>query len=125
MRYKTIRIGKKCISEHTLIAERVLGKKLPDGALVHHWDRNKQNNENKNLAIFPSDAYHRLIHTRMDSFENTGHPDWLKCQRCHKWDDPENGLMWVGTQTRGTGLVARHRACQTEYTRNLKKGKSG
>lgn len=37
--------------EHVVIAEQALGKQLPKGALVHHFDEDRANNENGNLVI--------------------------------------------------------------------------
>lgn len=51
--------------EHIQVAEKALGKPLPKGAVVHHWDNNPLNNSPGNLLICPSQAYHMLIHKRM------------------------------------------------------------
>lgn len=56
--------GKKKM-EHISVVEKALGKKLPKGAVVHHVDRNRRNNTNKNLVGCPSQAYHLLLHKRM------------------------------------------------------------
>lgn len=63
--YKIIR-GK---GEHIIKAEKALGKKLPKGAIVHHVDEDKGNNENSNLVICPDHAYHMLIHARTRKYE--------------------------------------------------------
>jgi hypothetical protein len=54
----------KYIYEHRLIAEKVLGRYLPDGAEVHHIDGNGLNNENDNLVICQNCEYHKLLHKR-------------------------------------------------------------
>lgn len=41
--------------EHIRVAERVLGKPLPAGAIVHHWDENRLNNDPANRM----NAYYR------------------------------------------------------------------
>ncbi len=50
---------------HVVVAEKALGKSLPKGAVVHHIDRNKQNNKPTNLVVCPNQAYHLLLHKRM------------------------------------------------------------
>lgn len=65
MRYKYIGTGPDKVREHILVAERVLGHKLPPGAQVHHVDRDGLNNRPDNLVICDSAAYHNLLHRRM------------------------------------------------------------
>lgn len=50
---------------HVLVAEKALGKSLPKGAVVHHVDRNRQNNTSTNLVVCPNQAYHLFLHKRM------------------------------------------------------------
>ncbi len=50
--------------EQKLIAEKVLGRKLNFGEVVHHIDCNKKNNKNSNLLIC-SRGYHSWLHWRM------------------------------------------------------------
>lgn len=49
---------------HTVIAEKILGRKLKRNECVHHVDLNKSNNLNSNLVICDL-AYHRFLHHRM------------------------------------------------------------
>lgn len=97
--------------EHIDVAERALGKPLPFGAIVHHVDENRSNNDPSNLVICPSRAYHALIHRRMRALAACGNPSWLKCSICGTYDAPENlavNAKWS---------VARHRACMTRVAR--------
>jgi HNH endonuclease len=80
----------KRIAEHRLIVERILGKPLPPGAVVHHVDENRLNNDPANLVVCPSNKYHQLIHQRMNAYAATGNPNWRKCPYCGKYDDPAN-----------------------------------
>lgn len=75
---------------HRHIAEKALGKPLPKGAVVHHWDRNRMNNANENLLICPDHAYHRLIHRRMEAMEATGDPSARRCEICGGYDSPDD-----------------------------------
>lgn len=49
---------------HRVVAERLLGRPLAPGEIVHHEDRNKLNNEPENLFVFPSQAEHARHHSR-------------------------------------------------------------
>jgi len=95
--------------EHVMIVERILGKKLPKRAVVHHWDRDQTNNKHENLLVCPNQAYHLLIHQRMRALESCGHVDWRKCQYCKQYDDPNN--LNMGKRT------TFHRECRNEYDR--------
>jgi hypothetical protein len=47
-------------SEHRLIAERVLGRKLALGEVVHHIDGIKTNNRESNLCVLDNDTHNRF-----------------------------------------------------------------
>ena len=47
---------------HRDVAEKKLGRKLRKGEVVHHKDRNKQNNSPGNLWVFRSQAEHDRVH---------------------------------------------------------------
>ena len=94
---------------HVLVAEKALGKPLPAGAAVHHWDENRSNNDPSNLLICPSNAYHRLIHQRMKAFDSCGNANWRKCYFCQQYSDPK--LM----ESNGHGF--KHTECRREATR--------
>src|SRR5882672_9646293 len=97
--------------EHVLIVEKVLGKKLPEEAEVHHVDGNKSNNDPKNLVVCPDSAYHKLLHQRQRALDACGHADWLKCQRCLQYDDPKNMYLFPRKNW------GKHRECENKYHR--------
>lgn len=102
--------------EHIRVAERVLGKPLPAGAIVHHWDENRLNNDPANLVICPSSGYHRLLHQRMDALKACGHAHWRKCRFCQKHDAPENLFI--------SKTNVHHRECMNAYYRAQRKERS-
>lgn len=102
------------VFEHILVAEKALGHYLPNGSSVHHIDKNKQNNANSNLVICQDEAYHQLLHRRMDALRESGHADYRKCWVCKKWDDPANMRFHKNGRTESF----EHHSCANEYQRN-------
>lgn len=47
---------------HRFMAEKMIGRKLKPGEIVHHIDGDKQNNHPDNLAVLPSQSAHMAIH---------------------------------------------------------------
>lgn len=62
--YLTKKVGGKYRPTHLHIAEAALGRPIPKGVQVHHFDENKHNNSPSNLVICQDQAYHRLLHVR-------------------------------------------------------------
>ena len=87
--YLRIRKGGLPKGEHIFIAEKILGRPLKKGEVVHHVDGNGLNNRHSNLVVCDR-KYHALIHRRMRAFQACGNPGWRKCQFCKKYDSPHN-----------------------------------
>lgn len=68
--------------QHRVIAERVLGRILADGEVVHHEDKNRKNNVLTNLIVFKSKADHN--HHHHGSCLNHGEPCKCDCIRLHE-----------------------------------------
>ena len=88
--YVTISTIDGKIKQHILIAEHAIGRRLPIGAEVHHFNRNKSDNRNQNLVICPDRKYHALLHARQDAMDACGNPDWRRCWICLCWDSIDN-----------------------------------
>lgn len=96
--------------EHVEKAEKALGRDLPDGAVVHHADLTRANNETSNLVICPSQAYHLLLHIRTRAFDACGNASWRKCKVCKTHDDPKNLQFW--------GREVMHLVCSAKKQRD-------
>ena len=105
--------GRGAVSEHVLIAEKAIGRRLPSGAEVHHVDQNKINNAPSNLVICPSRAYHRLLHMRTEALLACGNANARKCWICKQWADA--GLQFYGTKRRQPA----HRECVNARFRRI------
>ncbi len=100
------------VYEHILVAEQALGSYLPDGAVIHHVDGNKKNNDNNNLVICNSDSYHKLLHQRHKALISCGNANYLKCSYCQKYDDKKN--LYV----RKNSNQGWHAKCSTMHRKN-------
>ena len=97
---------------HVLVAEKVLGKELPKGAVVHHVDGNKFNNASTNLVICPSRGYHMTIHRRQSALEISGDANNRKCHVCHQYDSMDNLSV--------SGKAVYHKKCAAERMQKRK-----
>jgi hypothetical protein len=81
------------IDEHRLIASRVIGKSLPEGVEVHHFNGDIDNGGP--LVICQDHRYHWLLNIRKRAYDATGDVHKRKCSFCKEWDFPENmRLFW-------------------------------
>lgn len=103
------------VFEHVLIAEKVLGKPLPHGAVVHHVNGIKDDNRNNNLVICESIGYHKILHRRTKALAECGHASWRQCVFCGEYDDPANMAVQPGK--------AYHRACRNEFMKEKRRKK--
>lgn len=103
---------------HRMIAAIALGRVLKSKEVVHHLDGNTLNNTNSNLVVCNKD-YHALLHRRQKSFDMSGHYDWVRCQICGCYDNPNSPDMWVSTRNEAIG---QHRSCGAARQQARRKG---
>ena len=96
------------VYEHVIVAEKALGRYLPQKAQVHHVNEFGYDNEGGNLVICEDHKYHKLLHVRAKALLNCGNANWRKCPYCKHYDDPSNMRL-------ACGGCMRHMACAREY----------
>mgnify|MGYP001568675440 CR=1 FL=1 len=108
---------------HRVLVEKLLGRKLPQGAEIHHVDGDGKNNAPHNLVVCPSKAYHQLLHVRAEALERLGNADARKCAYCSRWDLPDN-LVFYQTKGKPWRLPrAFHRDCIDAARRRAKESR--
>ena len=90
VRYRSATSNPEGKREHVVVAERVLGRSLPDLSVVHHMNEMKSDNRPENLVICPDEMYHNLLHKRMRARAACGNANFLKCKVCKQYDAREN-----------------------------------
>ena len=91
------------------VAEKVLGRSLPTGVVIHHVDEDPTNNNNSNLVVCENQSYHFLLHRRMKALKACGHASWRKCQFCEEYDSLKN--LYIAPNDR----QSYHRSCHNQY----------
>ncbi len=75
--------GSRRCRPHTRVVERLIGKRLPANAVIHHFDEDRKNNNPSNLVVCENQDYHRLLHARKRVLNSGGNPKTEKvCSRC-------------------------------------------
>ncbi len=72
--------------EHRVIMERVIGRRLRRGEVVHHVDGDGRNNDPANLELMPSQAAHASAHKI-----KTWTKKWEHCRECLETVRPHGG----------------------------------
>jgi hypothetical protein len=104
--------------QHIAIAEKALGKPLPKGAEVHHFNEIRNDNRPENLVVCPDRQYHMTLHARQRAMDACGNANWHKCRCCGQYDDPAN---MTGRASRGVSInTFYHKACAAKMVREQK-----
>jgi len=103
------------VFDHILLAEKALGKYLPQNASTHHFPNLS---DWTHLVICENESYHHLLHERYKAFITCGNPNLRRCWHCKKWDNPNDPDMYK--QKNGSWF---HRSCRTLYQINYRKNK--
>lgn len=89
MGYPSKRSGGIVKLVHRLRAEQALGRPLKAPETVHHADGTQ--NPDSVLVVCPNQAYHMLLHSRMEVVKRGGDPDTerycRKCDQCRPFAD--------------------------------------
>ena len=104
------------ICEHTLVAERALGRLLPKGSELHHVNGDLHDNRPANLVLCHDHAFHMMLHRRAHALAECGDVTYRKCWLCKEWGDPKSPRMRVKPkQKKRGGGEAYHRRCRQQY----------
>ncbi len=104
------------VYEHHLVAASALGKDLPSGVVVHHVNGDGRDNRPENLVILQSKAEHNTLHRRQRALDACGNPDFVRCEYCKEYGDPESDDVYSAFRPNGH-IRARHRSCHAEANR--------
>ena len=111
--YKKLNYKNKATYEHTIKAEKVLGRKLKQNEIVHHINGNPKDNSNGNLAII-EESIHQYLHQRLEAFKNSGNPEYRRCRYCKLYDDIKNMVVYIDRKY--------HKKCERLYRGTLPNG---
>lgn len=94
------------VYQHRLLAEKAVGKILPESVPIHHHDKIQ-------LVICEDQDYHMVLHQRTRALRACGHANWRKCKLCKRYGSVER--LTIGKKS---GCV--HPSCSNEYRRKKK-----
>ena len=74
------------VLEHILVAEKALGKFLPEGAIVHHVNGDVSDNRPCNLVVLQNKGEHQKLHKRLRALRTCGDSKKRVCIYCGEYD---------------------------------------
>lgn len=112
--------SKGCVPAHIVVAERALGRRLPDGAQVHHVNEDRRDYSRKNLVICQDAAYHKLLHVRAEVVRRGGNPDTDRlCSVCCELKP--FGEFWKCAGNKATGLQTQCKSCSRAHQKTYER----
>lgn len=105
--------NRRVVQEAVVIVEKILGKKLPKGAVVHHVNENPLDNRHENLVVLQNQGMHNIVHGRTKALAATGNARAKPCRFCHQYETDVNKLKKNGTNH-------YHLECAAEYARSYR-----
>ena len=101
------------VHSYILIAEKALGKNLPNKAVIHHYGDDCLNDEK--IVICENQSYHNLLHLREKALKECGNPNFRRCVFCKIYDNTENIYIYPNNN------YGYHRKCSNEYMRSRRR----
>lgn len=108
------------VYDHILVVELARQQELPPTAEIHHVSEQTDDNRDENLVVCDSVGYHKLLHKRQRALDASGNANWRQCRHCKRYDAPENLVI----SRNQSSSAARHRACGTLYSAELRARKT-
>ena len=103
--------------QHVLVMEAAIGRSVLPGEVVHHRDRNRQNNELSNLVLCASQAEHKELHLQEDAVAAGSPPHYRRCAFCRAYDDTA-AMTKTGNSHKGHRHY--HKSCNAQKERERK-----
>lgn len=104
------------VKEHFIFAEKIVGRVLAKGEMVHHTDLSRGAINPFGLIVC-SDKEHKTLHIESDAFMATGDKNKRRCYHCKIYDFVD---MLHHTVKKGISNGYRHSSCHSEYNKKFK-----
>lgn len=94
------------------IVEKILGRRLPETAVIHHLNGNRRDNRPSNLVICNDQSHHLLLHARARIVNAGGNPNTDKiCSRCK---EVKNKADFHAAPAKNDGRRCYCKSCQSK-----------